>query len=162
MRIAQKIKLRMILPFLSRDMKILDLGCGDMWFSNYLKERGYDVSGFSLSKPADIVGDVRNYKFKKNYYDAVVAIEMVEHVSCFKEIEKMLKRNGLLILTTPTPHWDWFCLLMEKIGLFQSRGDTPHKHLVYLRDIPIFKTVLARTYLFIPFGVFKKTYENYH
>ena len=141
-------------------MRILDLGCGDMWFSNYLKEKGYNVSGFSLCKPADIVGDVKNYKFKRNYYDVVIAIEMVEHVDCFKEIEEMLKPNGLLIITTPTPHLDWFCFLMERVGLFQSRGDTPHKYLIYLKDIPIFKPILAKTYLFIQFGVFKKTYEN--
>ena len=141
-------------------MRILDLGCGDMWFSNYLKEKGYNVSGFSLCKPADIVGDVKNYKFKRNYYDVVIAIEMVEHVDCFKEIEEMLKPNGLLIITTPTPHLDWFCFLMERVGLFQSRGDTPHKYLIYLKDIPIFKPILTKTYLFIQFGVFKKTYEN--
>lgn len=137
-------------------MKILDLGCGDMWLSNYLKERGYNVSGFSLTKPADIVGDVKTYKFKRNYYDAVLAIEMVEHVDCFAEIMKMLKPNGLLIVTTPTPHLDWFCLLMEKIGLFQSRGDTPHNYLIYLKDIQVFKSVIIKTYLFIQFGVFKK------
>lgn len=137
-------------------MKILDLGCGNMWLSNYLKEKGYDVSGFSLAKPADMVGDVRTYKFKKNYYDAVLAIEMVEHVDCFAEIKKMLRPNGLLIITTPTPRLDWFCLLMEKIGLFQSRGDTPHNYLIYLKDIRIFKPVIIKTYLFIQFGVFKK------
>lgn len=156
MRFAQKIKIRKILPYLNKDMKIIDLGCGDMWLTNYLKSLGFNVVGFSLSKPADIIGNVKNYKFQKKYYDVVIALEMVEHVDCFKEIKEMLKPKGLLILTTPTPHFDWFCFLMEKIGLFQSRGDTPHNHLIYLKDIPFFKTLVAKTYLFIQFGVFQK------
>lgn len=137
-------------------MKIIDLGCGDMWLTNYLKDQGFDIVGFSLTMPADIVGNVKKYKFKKNYYDVVIALEMVEHVDCFVEIREMLKPKGLLILTTPTPHFDWFCLFMEKVGIFQSRGDTPHDYLIYLKDIPFFKTILANTYLFIQLGVFQK------
>lgn len=156
MRFAQKLKIQKLIPFLDRGMKILDLGCGDMWLTKYLRNNGFDVVGFSLSDPADIIGDVKTYKFKQNYYDVVIALEMVEHVDCFGEIEKMLKPNGLLILSTPTPHLDWFCLLMEKIGIFQSRGETPHKYLVYLKDVPLFNTIVAKTYFFIQFGVFQK------
>ena len=137
-------------------MKILDLGCGNMWLSNYLRVNGYNVSGFSLKKPADIVGDVKTYKFKNNYYDAVLAIEMVEHVDCFKEIFTMLKPDGLLIITTPVPHLDWFCLLMERFGLFQDRGDTPHKYLMYLNKIPFFSKIWVKTYFSVQFGVFRK------
>lgn len=147
----------MILPYLKKGMKIIDLGCGDMWLTNYLKKQGFDVVGFSLSSPADYVGNVKTYKFKKNYYDVVIALEMVEHVDCYKEVEKMLKKNGLFILTTPVPHLDWFCLFMEKMGIFQSRGDTPHTHLIYIRDIPIFKKIVTKTYFFLQFGVFKKS-----
>ncbi len=156
MTFAQAIKIKMIMPYLNKGMRILDLGCGNMWFTNFLRKKGYKVVGFSLSEPADIIGNVVNYKFEKNYYDAVVAIEMVEHVNCFKEIKNMLKPKGLLILTTPTPHLDWFCLLMEKIGIFQSRGETPHKYLIYLKDIPFFKPFVSKTFLFLQFGVFQK------
>jgi 2-polyprenyl-3-methyl-5-hydroxy-6-metoxy-1,4-benzoquinol methylase len=156
MRLAQRFKVNNIMPFLWKDMQILDLGCGDMWLTNFLKDRGFQVSGFSLTKPADIVGDVRTYNFKTDSYDVVLAIEMVEHVDCFKEILAMLKPKGLLILTTPTPHLDWFCLLMEKAGIFQSRGETPHKHLIYLKDVPFFQTVINKTYFSNQFGVFRK------
>lgn len=156
MKFAQKIKVNMLIPFLKKGMKIIDLGCGDMWLTSFLKEQGYDVVGFSLTKPADIVGNVKKYEFNNNYYDVVIALEMVEHVDCYKEVFKMLKPNGLFILTTPTPHFDWFCLMMEKMGIFQSRGDTPHSHLIYLRDVPIFKTIVAKTFFFLQFGVFKK------
>lgn len=156
MKFAQKLKTKKILPFIDKKMNILDLGCGDMWLTKYLRKNGYKITGFSLTKPADIVGNVKTFKFKNNHYDVVIALEMVEHVDCFEEIEKMLKPDGLLILTTPTPHLDWFCLLMEKIGIFQSRGDTPHNFLIYMKDVPIFKTVVAKTYFFIQFGVFQK------
>ena len=160
MKFSQILKLKKILPFLNKKMKIIDLGCGDMWLTNYLKNEGYDIVGLSLKHPADIIGDVKTYKFKKNFYDAVLAIEMVEHVDCFKEIEYMLKPGGILIITTPTPHLDWFCFLMEKLGLFQSRGETPHKYLVYLKDIPFFKPILTKSYVLVQFGVFRKIYDS--
>lgn len=156
MKIAQKFKIYKILPFLKKDMKILDLGCGDMWLTNYLKAEGYKVSGFSLDNPADIIGDVKTYKFKACSYDAVLAIEMVEHADCFKEILAMLKPEGLLIITTPVPHLDWFCFLMERLGLFQSRGNTPHRYLVYLNKVPFFNKVWVKTYFSVQFGVFRK------
>jgi len=43
------------------------------------------------------------------------------------------------------------------MGIFQSRGDTPHTHLIYIRDIPIFKKIVTKTYFFLQFGVFKKS-----
>ena len=156
MKFAQKIKASRLLPYLKKGDKILDLGCGDMWLTNFLKDEGFNVVGMSLSKPADIVGNIKTYKFEKKNYDVVIALEMVEHVDCFREIESILKPKGLLIITTPTPHWDWFCLIMEKLGIFQDRGNTPHCNLVYLKDVPLFKTVFASTFLFMQFGVFKK------
>jgi 2-polyprenyl-3-methyl-5-hydroxy-6-metoxy-1,4-benzoquinol methylase len=154
--IAQKFKIKLIKPFITKKNRIIDLGCGNMWLTNYFKKRGYKIKGFSLEPPADILGDVKKYKFKRNFYDVVIALEMVEHVDCFKEIKSMLKPNGLLIITTPVPHLDWFCLIMEKLGVFQSRGNTPHINLLYIDKVPLFKKIVTKTFFFMQFGVFKK------
>lgn len=146
----------MLLPYIKKKHIILDLGCGDMWLTKILKSKGYRIKGFSLEPPADIIGNVKEYRFKKNYYDVVIALEFIEHVQCFEEIKRMLKPNGLLIVTTPVPHWDWLCLIMEKFGIFQSRGSTPHKYLIYLKDIPLFKKIFTKTILVNQFGVFSK------
>jgi len=156
MTIAQRIKISRLIPFLKKGDRILDLGCGNMWLTSYLNNIGFNVSGFSLSKPADIIGNIKTYNFNNIKYDVIIALEMIEHVDCFKEINKILKPKGLLIVSSPTPHWDWFCLIMEKLGIFQSRGDSPHINLFYLKDVPIFKKVIASTIFFMQFGVFQK------
>jgi len=152
---SQQIKFDFLFPYLKKEHKILDLGCGDMWLTNKLSKLGYNVKGFSLEKPADIIGNVKTYPFKSNTYDIVIALEFIEHVDCYKEIKAMLKPGGLLIVTTPVPHWDWFCLVMEKLGIFQSRGSTPHKYLIYLKNIPFFKPINTKTLLINQLGVFK-------
>lgn len=157
LKFSQKIKLSLLLPFLKKTDKIIDLGCGDMWLTKYLRKKGYDCVGFALTKPADIVGDIKSYNFRKRQYDVVIALEMIEHVDCFSEIDSILKQNGILIVSTPVPHFDFFCRFLEKIGILQDRG-TPHCNLMYLSQVPLpFKQIYRKILMGInQFGVFKK------
>lgn len=151
----QKLKVDFLLPYLKKNHKILDLGCGSMWLTYLLKSLGYNCLGFSIDPPADIIGNVKTYRFKKNEFDIVIALEMLEHVDCLKEIRHILKPGGLLIVTTPAPHGDFICLLGEKLGIFQNR-QTPHCNLIYLKEIP-FTPIKTKIILGIfQFGVFKK------
>lgn len=153
--VGQKIKLNLLLPYLRKSDKILDLGCGNMWLTKELKKRNYSCVGFDLDRPADILGDVKTYPFKKENYDIVIALEMIEHVNSFKEIKKMLKKDGLLILSTPVPHFDFLCWLNEQLGLFQKRT-SPHSNLFYLEDVPFKALVKKRLFGIIQFGIFSK------
>jgi ubiquinone/menaquinone biosynthesis C-methylase UbiE len=51
------------------------------------------------------VGDVCKLRFKKYYFDTVISIETIEHLrqpeAFIKEIKRVLKKGGLLILSTP-------------------------------------------------------------
>lgn len=154
LKIGNKIKLKLLLPYLKKKDKILDLGCGDMWLTNFLKNKDYNCVGFDLEKPADIVGDVKKYKFKKDSFDVVIALEMIEHVDCFLEIKKMLKPKGILILSTPVPHFDWFCYLNERLGIFQKRT-SPHSNLFYLKDVPFKSIYKATLFGLVQFGIYK-------
>ena len=156
LKFSQKTKCNLLLPYLTKKQKILDLGCGNMWLTKTLRYKGYNCKGFALDPPADILANVKTYPFKSKYYDVVIALEMIEHVNCFKEIKKMLKPGGLLILSTPVPHLDWLCNIGEKVGLMQPRG-TPHSHLFYVKDVP-FKPILTRILFgIVQFGVFKNS-----
>ena len=151
--IGQRIKLFLLYKFINKDQKILDLGCGTMWLTKILRKNGFDCTGFALEPPADIIGDVKTYKFYKNEYDVVIALEMIEHVECYREIRHMLKPGGLLILSSPVPHFDWLCHIFEKLKVFQPRTTT-HSHLFYLKDVP-FKPLYKKVLLGISqFGVF--------
>ena len=133
-------KLKLLLPYLKKNQKMLDLGCGSMWLTKILRAKGYNCVGFALEPPADIIGDIKKHAFKKGSFDVVIALEMLEHVDCLAEIDFILKPKGLLIASSPVPHLDWLCLILEKLKIFQDRG-TPHSNLFNLDKIPykIFK-----------------------
>jgi len=106
-----------------------------MGFTDYV---GLDVAG-----TADVVGSVLEWKglgIEPASFDVIVAFELIEHVDCVQEMFDMLKPGGVLMLTSPVPHMDWLCLLLEWFGLCQKRT-SPHSHLTYFMDLPLFEPI---------------------
>ena len=96
--------------------KLLDIGCGDGSFSFYLKKLGYDVYGLELD--SRLVGSankaglkvtigsfLNKFPFKSAYFNVLFAGEVMEHTVdddfFLKECHRVLRKEGLLILTTP-------------------------------------------------------------
>jgi len=98
---------------------ILDLGCGNGDFMQFLRRNGFiNVKGIDIS-PEQIniaiskglntcVADVFDFlKTKEDKFDAIVAIDFIEHfnkeeiINLFPFIHRSLKRGGRLILQTP-------------------------------------------------------------
>ena len=130
------------LPGIPKEARILDVGCGEGWVGDYLKAHGWNkYTGLDLNPPADIVGDIRDWRelgISESDFDVVMAFELVEHIDCFFEFHNILRPGGLLILTSPVPHMDWLLRIFEIIGLNQKRTG-PHAHLIYFKNIPFFK-----------------------
>lgn len=102
---------------------ILDTGCGggyvtySLWSSGYTNVYGFDASfsGIEVAKNtypeiADrfFLHDVYDHKLPENVpenYDVVLSIEVIEHLFLprlyLKNVANWLKKDGLLILTTP-------------------------------------------------------------
>jgi 2-polyprenyl-3-methyl-5-hydroxy-6-metoxy-1,4-benzoquinol methylase len=139
---AQTRKIEYFLNKIPKQARILEIGSGSGWVYEYLKQNGYNhYVGIDLEPPADVVGDIRDWKnlgLKEQSFDVIVAFEVVEHVNCFKECFDLLKPGGMLMITSPVPHMDWAMQLLELVGLNQKRT-SPHEHLVYFEDIPFFK-----------------------
>ena len=157
---AQKQKIKYFINGIPKDLKILEVGCGDSWLGNYLKNNGWlNYVGLDLTPPADIVGNILNWRelgIKKESVEVIIAFEIVEHINCFQEFFDILTPGGLLMLTSPVPHMDWLCKLLEIIGLNQKRT-SPHSHLIYFKDIPYFIPIEIRTIGFISqWGKFRK------
>ena len=109
---------RQALNTLPAGSRILDAGCGlSGWTTFNLREK-YNISGVDgepeaiefckkIYKRQDYrVGNLYNLtSYKKNYYDAIVMREVIEHFitpeRAVKEIFRILKPNGLCIITTP-------------------------------------------------------------
>jgi len=105
-----------------QNKKVLDIGCGFGWFElNALKKGVGEIAGIEISaldlKPAKEnikdkravfkIGGALKLPFKNNYFDTVVAWEVIEHIpkntedKMFKEVKRVLKRNGTFYLSTP-------------------------------------------------------------
>ena len=117
---AQKKRIDYSVKGIPKQARILEVGCGNGWFGNYLKSNGWEnYVGLDIVSPADIVGDILDWRklgIEEQSFDLIIAFEVVEHVNCFQEFFDILKTGGLLILTSPVPHMDWLCKLLEAIG----------------------------------------------
>lgn len=145
--IAQRKKIAYFLDPLPRDAAILEIGCGARWVGDHLRQAGYtNYLGNDLFPPADIVGDIRQWRqlgLMAASFDAIVAFEVVEHVDLFQEAFDLLKPGGVLLLTSPVPEMDWAMRLLELVGLNQKRT-SPHDHLIDFAAIPLFEAVEIR------------------
>lgn len=78
---AQKKKARYFLDGIPKDFRILEVGCGNGWAGNYLKGGGWEhYVGLDLVPPADIVGDIRNWKnlgIEEESFDVIIVFEVV-------------------------------------------------------------------------------------
>lgn len=95
--------------------KLLDVGAGYGFFMEIAQKRGWDVYGTELTNEAVqhceskglkmFKGEFHKIDFEKESFDAIVSIEVIEHVNTPKEYvnqaQNILRKNGVLYLTTP-------------------------------------------------------------
>lgn len=95
--------------------KILDFGCGTGWFTEALAQYG-EATGIDLSRKAMmaaakrwphirfLAGDLFDCPLESRYFDIVVSIGVIAHVSdqeeFMKRVTNLLKPGGYLILST--------------------------------------------------------------
>lgn len=103
--------------------KILDAGCGSQQykvFCGHLKYKSQDFGGYKIDDKKslsfrekkyeygdlDYVGNIWEINEKNNSFDAILCTEVFEHIpypiETVKEFSRLLKKNGKLILTTPS------------------------------------------------------------
>lgn len=98
--------------------RILDVGCGNGYFSVLLKDvsnaeevYGIEISekGVELANKKGVVAfqldiDEKNFPFEDNYFDAIFAGEVIEHLfdpdHLLEECYRVLNPRGLFVLTT--------------------------------------------------------------
>jgi len=161
---SQKKKIQHFVDKIPEKARILEVGSADYWLGKYIKSNSWEnYVGMDIKPPADIVGNILDWKelgIKENYFDVIIAFELVEHVNCFKELFDILSAGGILMLTSPVPHMDWLCRFLEIIGLNQKRT-SPHDHLIYFRNIPFFEPIEIKTVGFMAqWGIFRKPLDS--
>ncbi len=98
--------------------KVLDIGCFDGFFTGLVGEKtGAELYGVELSETAAAKARKRGIKvevanidgtrlpFKSEFFDAVFCSEVIEHIfeteNLLKEIKRVLKPDGYLVMTVP-------------------------------------------------------------
>ena len=102
--------------------KYIDLGCKDGYLLDKAKDLGYQVHGVDIS--VNIVNELskQGFSMKKldlnnhlsypdNYFNIVTCLQVIEHLTnpefLLTEIYRILKPNGIVILSTPDLDYWW-------------------------------------------------------
>ncbi|TVL95596.1 MAG: hypothetical protein CV082_10425 [Candidatus Brocadia sp. BL1] len=122
--------LKSIQTFHSKEPRsILDVGAADGLMLNNLKAVFPDTTCIGIEYSNDLIacrknkticllqGDALVLPVKENVFDVVIATAIIEHVSgpmqLIREAFRVLRKNGLFIVTTPHPFWEG---IATKIG----------------------------------------------
>lgn len=91
-----------------KNITLLDVGCRDGILQKYLND-SVKYYGIDIEPKADFLHKVDvtvdRFSFQSDFFDYVVASEVLEHLDnqhhCLKEIYRVLKSEGILIGTVP-------------------------------------------------------------
>ena len=104
---------------LIKEKKVLDIACGDGYGSNLMAKEANEVYGIDIdSKTINeakvkyqkknlsfVEGSIENIQLPAATFEAVVCFETIEHIDnhdkAISEIKKILKPDGVLIISTP-------------------------------------------------------------
>lgn len=121
--IVEKERLNILKQYIfnKETIRILDIGCGFGYFLKFCDEEGWqtfgvDHSDYALSKAKNYTKaelfliDLNKEKlpFENNFFDAIVAIDFIEHLISdtifLDEANRILRKNGIFFLLTPNGH----------------------------------------------------------
>lgn len=114
-------QIRLVREEIDTGDRILEIGVGTRFTSNYLKSRGYHVVTLDIDpdKQPDIVGNIVEMELPETY-DYILAFEVFEHMPFgdFSEVLHKLNRHcrKRLLISVPRNEKLWFSLQAELPG----------------------------------------------
>ena len=138
-----KVRMNKVSGYISSGDIILDFGCGNRSFllekmnSKFKYGIGVDYDVKNLKKgniEYNKIKFVKKLPFKNSFFDKIFLMAVLEHIdtnkvkSLFKEFERILKPNGIIVLTTPTSRSKRFLeFLAYKLHLISEKEIKDHK-----------------------------------
>ena len=129
--------------------RVLDVGCGGGFLSNYLGERGHEVTGLDASTGAlgvatahdhshsvrYIAGDALSLPFADASFDVVCAMDFLEHVEdperAIAEAARVLKPSGLFFFHTFNRNFLSWLVIIKGVEWF-VQNTPPDMHVLRL------------------------------
>ena len=139
--------------FLTKEMKVLDVGCGIGVFLNQIKPFVKEVKGIDLSEWTSkfskekygidiLVGDILKLNLPKNYFDIITMWQTLEHVKnpklIIEKIKAILRPDGYIIIGTPSVN----CLFAKILGRKWNHFHKEHLFLFSPKTITMLLTNL--------------------
>jgi ubiquinone/menaquinone biosynthesis C-methylase UbiE len=109
----------------SSPLKMLDVGCGEGYYVRDAIEEGINAYGIDISthalenalaevKDRITFGSITEIPFSDEEFDVMTAFDVIEHIhpkdtlNAITEIRRVLKPDGIVIITTPSSNFgDW-------------------------------------------------------
>jgi len=106
----KEIRVEKVLKYISINMNCLDIGCGDNTLIKRLRSRGASGVGIDIY-PWDcadlVIEDSSRLPFDNNSFDCITFVASLNHIpnrlEVLMEARRILKRNGIVIITFLTP-----------------------------------------------------------
>ncbi len=152
-------------------LNIIDLGAADGRMLDIIHrkypqahclgiEYNQELVNFGKTKFPDlelIQGDIQSLDFPDNFFDVVIATAVIEHVSdpgkAIREAKRVLKRKGILVLTSPDPFWEHIATM---VGHLKDDQHNEVMNLDQLRDLALetgYTILVARKFMLSPVGM---------
>lgn len=125
-----------------RSGRVLDIGCGSspcfLIKTEFKEKYGVDpVLGRPKLKGVNLKAlrfDGKKLPYKNDYFNVVTMLAVFEHIEeqelqiLIKEIKRVLAKDGLFIMTTPSPWSSLILKIMERLNLISKEEIDEHKH----------------------------------
>ena len=140
-------RIKAVLGYIQPDTEVLDIGCG----KGQLLEKIHPMITYGVGLDRDIIDlKVANLKFIRfkmsgsipfpdNSFDIATLMAFVEHLedsqALLREVNRVVKKGGLVILTTPHRKGKWLLELLAKIRLVSRKEIDDHKTYFTIRTL---------------------------
>lgn len=152
-----------------RNGKILDIGCGvyPFFLKNTVFSGKYGIDkNFSTVQDKEINLEKVNIENEKlpyvdNFFDTVVMLASIEHFKkeniedILKEIYRALKKEGILVITTPTPIGNRILRLLALLNLVSKEEINDHKCSFSKEDMLNYLKTAGFSYANFKYGFFE-------
>jgi SAM-dependent methyltransferase len=141
----------------------LDIGCGTgiilQFLSEYGKSYGLDASekAISFCKQRGLsnvfLGSALKLPFENEFFSAVIILDVLEHIDedmdCLKEVFRVLKKDGIIIISVPAFRW-FFSYHDEALQHKRRYGKSGLMEKVKKTGFVILKITFTNFFIFIP------------